>query len=153
LRKSAPKDQTEASTKIKNMENTTNKSEKRKKIFYWIFTIWLALGMMSTGLVQLLKVKEEAESMTHLGYPLYFLSIIGLWKILGVIAVLIPGFSLLKEWAYAGFFFVASGAAFSHLAVTDPASELFGPVLLIILTVLSWYLRPASRKLTPGLTA
>jgi hypothetical protein len=120
---------------------------KTTKIIYWVATIWLALGMLSTGIVQLLKMKEEADMMTQLGYPLYFLTILGVWKILGVIAVLIPKFPLLKEWAYAGFFFAMSGAIFSHIASGDGAMEFFGPVLLLILTVVSWYFRPAHRKI------
>ena len=120
---------------------------KRNKIIYWVATIWLALGMVSTGIVQLLKVKEEAAMMAHLGYPGYFLTIIGVWKILGVVTVLIPKFPLLKEWAYAGFFFVMSGAVLSHLAADDGAKEFFGPVLLLILMVVSWYFRPADRKI------
>lgn len=120
---------------------------KRNKIIYWISTIWLALGMSSTGIVQLLKVKEEADMMAHLGYPIYFLTIIGVWKIFGVVAVLVPRFPLVKEWAYAGFFFLMSGAVFSHLVLRDEAKEFFGPVLLIVLTVVSWYFRPGDRKL------
>jgi hypothetical protein len=119
---------------------------KRNKIIYWISTIWLALGMTSTGIVQLIKMKEEVDMMIHLGYPLYFLTILGSWKMLGVIAVLIPKFPLLKEWAYAGFFFAMSGAVLSHLASGDGAKEFFGPILLLILTVVSWYFRPADRK-------
>lgn len=119
---------------------------KRNKIIYWIATAWLSLGMLSTGIVQLLRVKEEAALFTHLGYPLYFLTILGVWKLLGVIAVLIPKFPVVKEWAYAGFFFSMSGAVISHAAVSDPAKEFFGPVLLIVLTVVSWYFRPAGRK-------
>jgi hypothetical protein len=119
---------------------------KINNIIYWIATIWLALGMLSTGIVQLIKIQEEVDMMTHLGYPLYFLTILGIWKILGVITVLIPKFPILKEWAYAGFFFAMSGAVFSHLAYGDTAKELFGPVLLLILTAVSWYFRPADRK-------
>jgi uncharacterized membrane protein YphA (DoxX/SURF4 family) len=120
---------------------------KRNKIIYWIATVWLALGMLSTGIVQLLKMKEEVALFTQLGYPLYFLTILGIWKILGVVAVLIPKFTLLKEWTYAGFFFAMSGAVFSHLAVRDNSfSAYFGPILLLVLTVLSWYFRPADRK-------
>ena len=119
---------------------------KRINIIYWVATIWLALGMMSTGIVQLIKMKEETVMMAHLGYPLYFLTILGVWKILGVIAILIPKFPLLKEWTYAGFFFAMSGAVFSHLACGDGAKELFGPLLLIVLTITSWYFRPADRK-------
>ena len=121
--------------------------KRRYTIIYWIATIWLALGMLSTGIVQLLKVKEEADMMTHLGYPGYFLTILGSWKILGVVAVLVPKFPLLKEWTYAGFFFAMSGAVISHLVAGDEAKEFFGPTLLLLLTVVSWYLRPAERKI------
>ncbi|WKZ61029.1 MAG: DoxX family protein [Cyclobacteriaceae bacterium] len=119
---------------------------KRNKIIYWVSTIWLSLGMVSTGIVQLIPLEEEAEKMTALGYPLYFITLIGIWKLLGVVAVLMPGYPLLKEWAYAGFFFLMSGAVFSHAAVGDQASEYFGPTLLLVLTVISWYMRPAERK-------
>ncbi|MCF2521096.1 DoxX family protein [Dyadobacter sp. CY351] len=120
---------------------------KRNKIIYWIATVWLSLGMVSSGAVQIIKLKEEVDMMTHLGYPLYFLTVIGVWKMLGVVVVLLPRLPLVKEWAYAGFFFTMSGAVFSHLAAGDGAKEFFGPILLIVLTVVSWYFRPASRKL------
>ncbi len=123
---------------------------KTGKIIYWSATAWLALGMLSTGIVQLIKTKEEVDLMIGLGYPLYILTILGVWKFLGVAAVLVPRFPLLKEWAYAGFFFAMTGAIFSHIAVGDNASTLFGPVLLLILTVLSWYFRPAGRKIIPA---
>lgn len=118
------------------------------KIIYWIATVWLALGMFSTGIVQLLKLQPDAELMvTRLGYPGYLLTLLGVWKILGVIAVLVPKFPLIKEWAYAGFFFAMSGAVFSHIVMGDGFGEIFPPVLLLSLTVVSWYLRPESRKL------
>ena len=120
---------------------------KRNKIIYWVATLWLALGMISTGVVQLIKMDEEVAMMTRLGYPLYFLTILGVWKILGVIAVLFPRFPLVKEWAYAGFFFAMSGAVISHFAVGDSGREFFGPVLLLFLTVISWFFRPLDRKL------
>src|SRR5688572_17414197 len=122
---------------------------KAGKIIYWIATIWLALGILSSAIVQLLKMKEEVEMFTHLGYPVYFLTILGVWKILGVITVLVPGLPLLKEWAYAGFFFVMSGAVFSHLACGDDGKDLFGPILLLILIGVSWYFRPAHRTMNP----
>lgn len=122
---------------------------KRNKIIYWIATLWLALGMTSTGIVQLLKIKEEVELMNGLGYPIYFLTIIGTWKLLGVVAILIPKFPLIKEWAYAGFIFNMTGAIFSHLAVGGSALDFFGPSLLIVLSVTSWYFRPAERRLVP----
>jgi len=127
---------------------------KRNKIIFWITTIWLALGMLSTGTLQLFRAKAEGAlappgvyGITHLGYPVYFLTILGIWKILGVVAVLSPKFPLLKEWAYAGFFFVMSGAIFSHIAVGDSMSEIFPSLLLLILTVVSWYFRPENRKI------
>lgn len=120
---------------------------KRNKIIYWIFTAWLSLGMLSTALVQLFKAKEEVDNITQLGYPVYFLTIIGTWKILGVITVLIPKFTLVKEWAYAGFFFAMSGAIFSHIATGNPVSKMLPSLLLLVLTVISWYFRPANRKI------
>lgn len=123
---------------------------KRNKIIYWIATIWLSLGMLSTGMVQLLRTREEADMMSHLGYPPYIMTILGIWKTLGVITVLAPRFPVLKEWAYAGFFFAMSGAVFSHLAVGDHGTEYIGPLLLIVLTAVSWHFRPASRKTMPA---
>ena len=127
---------------------------KRNRIVYWISTIWLALGMLSTGTLQLFKVKAEGAvappgvyGITHLGYPVYFLTILGVWKILGVVALLIPKFPLLKEWAYAGFFFAMSGALFSHIASGDSVTENVPALLLLILTVISWYFRPVDRKI------
>ncbi len=122
----------------------------RNKIIYWIATVWLALGMLSTGIVQLLKEKSGAggvDSITQLGYPVYFLTLLGVWKLLGVVAVLIPKFSLLKEWTYAGFFFAMSGAIFSHIASGNSVNEIFPSLLLLILTVVSWYFRPVDRKI------
>ncbi|SER00652.1 DoxX family protein [Pedobacter rhizosphaerae] len=121
---------------------------KRNQVIYWIATIWLALGMLSTGIVQLIKMKEEQALMSHLGFPIYLLPLLGIWKILGVLAILMPKFQLLKEWAYAGFFFAMSGAVYAHLAIGDSPKTLFGPLLLVVLTVISWYFRPESRKLT-----
>jgi hypothetical protein len=72
---------------------------------------------------------------------------LGTCKVLGVVVLLIPKFPLLKEWVYAGFFFIMSGAIFSHIALGDPANELFPSVLLLILTAVSWYFRPADRKI------
>ena len=121
---------------------------KKNKIIYWISTIWLALGMVAAGLQQVFQVKSFVDIITvQLGYPSYFLYILGAWKILGVIAILIPKYGLLKEWAYAGFFFVMSGAIFSHLAAGDPMIKTVPSLVLLILTVASWYFRPADRKI------
>ncbi len=123
---------------------------KRNKIIYWVSTIWLALGMVATGGGQVFKMEDGQGGMdmiTHLGYPIYFLTILGIWKILGAIAVLVPKYPLIKEWAYAGFFFCMSGAIFSHIVIGDPITKIFPALLLIVLTVVSWYFRPKERRL------
>jgi uncharacterized membrane protein YphA (DoxX/SURF4 family) len=128
--------------------------KKAKKIVYWISTLWLCLGMVSTGIMQLQKVKAEGavappgvDGIVHLGYPVYLLTLIGVWKLLGVAALLIPRTPLLKEWAYAGFFFLVTGAIVSHAAAGDPAIENMPALLLLALTVLSWYTRSDDRKI------
>lgn len=119
---------------------------KTRKIIFWIATVWLSLGMVSTGIVQIIKMEEEVKMMNNLGYPDYLMTILGIWKILGVIAILLPKLPIVKEWAYAGFFFTMSGAIISHLAIKDELITLFPPLLLLVLTILSWYFRPPSRK-------
>ncbi len=127
---------------------------KKKKIIFWISTGLLALAMTQSGIIQLFKMKAalyDVTAMTHLGYPTYFLTILGVWKMLGVVTLLIPKTPLFKEWAYAGFFFTLSGAAISHIAVGDSASEWSISLFLLSMTVVSWYFRPESRKI-PRLT-
>ena len=121
--------------------------EKQKLGWYWIITAVLSFCIFSGGLAQALLVKGVVQGFKPLGYPQYFISLIGIWKVLGVIAILIPKFKLLKEWAYAGIFFTMSGAVISHIASGDVSVQIIAPVLLAIFTVLSWYLRPANRKI------
>jgi len=123
---------------------------KRNKIIYWVSTIWLALGMVSTGGAQLFKMKAGAggeDMITHLGYPIYLLTLLGIWKLLGVVALLIPKFPLLKEWAYAGLFFLTTGAIYSHIASGESVSEILPALLLLLLTAISWFFRPTDRKI------
>jgi hypothetical protein len=87
-----------------------------------------------------------AQGMTRLGYPMYFLTILGLWKIAGIVALLRPGMPLVKEWAYAGIFFVLTGAAISH-AICREWGHVIAPSLLTVLTIVSWKLRPRDRTL------
>ena len=129
--------------------------KKWQKITYWVSTVWLCAGMLATGVQQLLQIQLEGAfsppgvyGITQLGYPVYVLTIIGVWKILGVIALLMPRYALVKEWAYAGIFFLLTAALYSHIAVKHDAKELFPAALLLVLTILSWYFRPESRKLT-----
>jgi hypothetical protein len=121
--------------------------EKRKLIWYWIITVLLSFCIFFGGLAQALQLKEVLQGFKPLGYPTYFISLIGIWKMLGVIAILVPKFPLLKEWAYAGIFFTMSGAVISHIASDDIKVQIISPIVLAIFTVLSWYLRPANRKL------
>jgi len=119
-----------------------------KLIVYWVATLLLSLGMLGSGLAQIFHAQAMIDLVVPLGYPVYFLSIIGIWKVLGVIAILIPKFKLVKEWAYAGFFFVMTGALISHLASGDYAIKaILGPVMQTIFVILSWYCRPADRKI------
>ena len=123
--------------------------EKRNLAIYWTATGLMSVGMLGSGLAQIAHAKEMVDLVAPLGYPLYILYIIGVWKILGVIAILVPGFKLLKEWAYAGFFFVMTGALISHLANGDYAIKgIIGPFMQTIFIILSWYFRPANRRIT-----
>ncbi|MGN8070896.1 DoxX family protein [Mucilaginibacter sp. SG564] len=121
--------------------------EKKKTLWYWIVTVVLSFFIFSGGLAQALRVEGVVQGFKPLGYPTYFIALIGIWKMLGVIAILVPKFKLLKEWAYAGIFFVMSGAVISHIASNDISAQIIAPFVLAIFAVLSWYLRPADRKI------
>jgi hypothetical protein len=120
---------------------------KRNKIIYWVTTVFLAFGMTAGGIQQILQIGGYNEIVTQLGYPLYMLSIIGTWKIMGVFVILIPKRPLLKEWAYAGFFFAMSGASISHFTVGQSFTEAMPSLILLLATILSWYFRPDDRKI------
>lgn len=120
--------------------------EKKKNIMYWISTGLLCFCMLG-GVGQLFQVKQVVDGFAPLGYPVYFISIIGFWKVLAIIAILIPKFPLLKEWAYAGIFFAMTGASVSHIAVHDTAFHIIVPLIIAGIAVCSWYLRPSTRKL------
>ena len=117
------------------------------KIIYWVSTGLLTVGMLGSGLAQLFHAKQMVDLIVPLGYPVYFLHIIGTWKILGVIAILVPRFQLVKEWAYAGFFFAMTGALISHLVCGDSGKAIIGPFMQTVFIILSWYFRPANRKI------
>ena len=121
---------------------------KGQKYTYWISTLWLSLGMVSTGITQLVMMKEGqggVDMVMKLGYPVYLLYILGVWKLLGVVAVLLPKQPLVKEWAYAGFLFLTTGAIASHLFAHDAFVEVLPGTLLLVLTIISWKSRPADR--------
>src|ERR1700757_3837902 len=110
--------------------------EKRKLIWYWIITVILSICIFPGGLFQAIQAKQVIEGFKPLGYPTYFISLIGIWKMLGVIAILIPGFKLLKEWAYAGIFFTMTGAVISHIASNDIHAQIVSPIVLAVFAVL-----------------
>lgn len=120
---------------------------KTKVIGYWVTTAMLAFALLSGGAAELAHRRETVEGMVHLGYSLYFISIIGFWKVLGGIALLVPRFPRLKEWAYAGAFFNMTGALASHAVSGDSVGHLIAPGFFAVLAVASWALRPKSRTL------
>jgi hypothetical protein len=116
---------------------------------YWVFTVWIVAGALWPGVLDILHAPPLYPVLLHLGYPPYFSTLLGAWKVLGGIVLLAPGLPLLKEWAYAGMFFEFSSACVSHLAVGDGASASVPPVVFAGALAASWYLRPSSRRL-PG---
>jgi len=120
---------------------------KREETGYWIATGLFCLMLGFSGVTHLLKVEPMVEAVTGLGYPLYLMTILGVAKLLGVLALLAPGRPLLKEWAYAGFTFNLLGATLSHAFVDDPVSHTVRPAALLVLCALSYCLRPATRRL------
>jgi uncharacterized membrane protein YphA (DoxX/SURF4 family) len=119
----------------------------KRLIAYWIFTVLTAFVFLSGGVGDLMRANPVMEGMRHLGYPDYFASILGAWKILGGVTVLAPRMPRLKEWAYAGMIFDLTGAAASHTAAGDPAGKIVTPLVLAAIVVASWALRPVSRRL------
>ena len=126
---------------------------KSKNIAYWITTILIAFFIGSGGVVQVAQYPANPHGVVPvLGYPMYFMAILGFWKALGAIAILVPRFPLLKEWAYAGIFFDLTGAAASCAFSGGYGAygfHIIAPLILAGLTVASWALRPPSRRLAP----
>jgi hypothetical protein len=124
---------------------------KSKSIAYWTTTILVAFFIGSGGAGQLVQYVQNPHGMVPiLEYPLYFFAILGFWKVLGAIAILVPRFPRLKEWAYAGIFFDLTGAAASCAAVGGYgvyAFHIIAPLVIAVLTVASWALRPPSRTI------
>jgi len=121
---------------------------KAKSIAYWSTTILVAMPIGSGGIAQVAQLQQNVDGFVHvLGYPLYFVTILGVWKVLGAIAILVPRFPRLKEWAYAGIFFDLTGAAASWAAVggNGEALHIIAPLIIAGFAVASWALRPASR--------
>ncbi len=114
---------------------------------YWTTTTLISLAFLSGGAAYLLRAETPLQGMAELGYPAYFVTILGGWKLAGGLTILMPRLPLLKEWAYAGIAFDLSGAAFSQLASGQQAIKVIVPLLFLGLAGASWGLRPASRRL------
>jgi hypothetical protein len=125
---------------------------KWKLIAYWICTVVIAVCIGSGGAAQALRVHQNVEGMTALGYPVHFIVLLGVWKVLGALTLLAPGFRLVKEWAYAGIFIDLSGAVVAAAANDAGAFHMVAPTVLIGILAASWALRPASRRLPLGKT-
>jgi len=120
---------------------------KWKMIAYWICTVVIVLCIGAGGAAQALRVPQNVEGMMALGYPLHFIVLLGVWKVLGALTLLAPGLRLVKEWAYAGIFIDLSGAAVATAANAGGAFHVIAPLVLIGFLAASWALRPESRRL------
>jgi hypothetical protein len=114
---------------------------------YWITTGIVVAELIAGSGFDLLKTSSARLIIEHLGYPDYLMTILGFWKLMGAIALIVPGFPMVKEWAYAGIFFEMSGAGASHLLFGDGIPDIIAPLFFIILTIASWALRPPNRRL------
>ncbi|HTA88401.1 MAG TPA: DoxX family protein [Polyangiaceae bacterium] len=121
---------------------------KPQTIAYWVSTALIAAAFVLGGAIDATARPPAVAFLAHLGYPAYFATLIGVWKVLGGVAVLAPRLPRLKEWAYAGIFFDLTGAAVSHAASGDGASKVLTPLVLVGIGFASWLLRPQSRKLS-----
>ncbi len=120
---------------------------------YWICTALICLSFLGGGSADLLRVPQVIQGLAAVGYPPHFATLLGVWKILGVVAVLAPGFPRLKEWAYAGMIFDLVGASITHAVVGDSdammsnGGHIVVPLMIAALVMASWWLRPAGRTL------
>ena len=123
------------------------KRSRASNIAYWIATGFVTAELVLGGVWDILKLPIVTRVTTQLGYPPYFLIILGIWKLMGAVALLAPRFPRLKEWAYAGVMFNYTGAIASLLIMGDGFTAIVYPIIMICLVITSWALRPASRSI------
>jgi uncharacterized membrane protein YphA (DoxX/SURF4 family) len=133
--------------RIRQRRISTMNFQKANLITYWISTGLIALAFVLGGAIDASASPSAVAFLAHLGYPAYFATMIGVWKVLGGAAVLAPRLPRLKEWAYAGIFFDLTSAAISHAATGDAAGRVIVPMVLAAVAMLSWRLRPPSRTM------
>jgi hypothetical protein len=126
-------------------------SSTMKSVAYWVCTGLVAFFIGSGGLAYALQVPDVVQGVVALGFPVHFVVLLGVWKVLGSIAILVPRFPLVKEWAYAGIMFDLTGAASASIATGGEWWHVGAPLSIAVLVAASWALRPASRRL-PGAT-
>jgi hypothetical protein len=119
-----------------------------RAVAYWTTTLFVALTALSAGVMDILHLPPLFGLLLHLGYPPYFATMLGLWKMAGALVLVAPRYPLVKEWAYAGMVIDLSSAVTSHLASGDGAVAVIGPIISMGALAGSWYLRPQSRRLT-----
>jgi hypothetical protein len=118
-----------------------------KKVAYWVSTVLIAFFIGSGGLAYALQVPDVVQGVVALGFPVHFVVLLGVWKVLGSLAILVPGFPLLKEWAYAGIVFDLTGAAATSMATGGEWWHVAAPLSIVVVLAASWALRPQSRRL------
>jgi hypothetical protein len=116
-------------------------------IGYWLSTASIAFIFASSGICYAIGLPQVVEGVQHLGFPLHFIVLLGVWKVLGGMAILVPGLPRAKEWAYAGMFFDLTGAAVASTAVGNAWWHVIAPLLVALILVASWALRPENRRL------
>jgi hypothetical protein len=121
--------------------NLNKQTSKVSKIIFWVTTIIISVAFFVTGIGNLVPFKHIAQDMAHLGYPSYFLKILGIWKILASVTMLIPKIPKIKEWAYAGMILDLTGAAFSRFATGDALPLVIMPLGIAILVTVNYLLR------------
>jgi uncharacterized membrane protein YphA (DoxX/SURF4 family) len=134
------------------LEDWTMKKTTIKTGAYWLTTLLGPSSFVIGGVLSVQQSPDVVAGVQHLGYPLYFATLLGTWKLLGAIAITAPGLPRVKEWAYAGFCFDLIAAAISHAAVGDRPGDIAAPLVFLALVVASWALRPDSRRLPAAVT-
>jgi hypothetical protein len=131
----------------------TGETMKSKAIGYWVTTGVIALLIGSGGIMQVMRRPDAVAGIAQLGYPVYFIVLLGVWKVLGALAILAPRLPRLKEWAYAGIFFDLTGASISQAAHGSSAGNIIGPAIITLILIASWALRPESRRIQSAISS
>jgi len=124
-----------------------NNHTAKRNVSYWAVSGPLALILCGSGLGAITQQDFLIEIMTHLGFPLFIMGVLGTWYVGAAVAIIVPGLPWVKEWAYAGVVFAMTGAFVSHVVAGDTFAEIAPSVVILSLAAASYLLRPASRRL------